>query len=158
MREDAQSVRFTVEGHDLPGLSCGRDLDGRPCDDVHVGLARRAETVDLVPGDAAEARWSFDVVVRHDEDGSLDYGGPFVHGRRGERSLGLRWVRLTPEDELETFRAAKLRLSDVDAGLVEQALARSTGVVARLRLTDDQGLPRCASVRPPDVAWSLAET
>ena len=149
------TVRFTVEGHSLPGLSCGLDLDGRPCDDVHVGLARGTETVELVRGDAERARWSFDVVVRPDDGGALDFGGPFVHGRRGERSLGLRWIRLTQDDELDVFRAAKLRLSDLDPRIVEQALAHGRGLVARLGLTEGDGYPRCASVRPPDVSWSV---
>lgn len=152
---ETATARFAIEGHDLPGRSCGPDLHGRPLDDIHVGLARRAETVELLPGDAAAASWSFEVTVRRDEDGSVDYGGPYVHGRRGERSLGLRWVTIAEDDSLEVFRGAKLRLEDLDPALVERALATGGRLVARLGLTDDRGLPRCASVRPPDVAWSV---
>jgi hypothetical protein len=155
MPDEKVTMRFAIEGHDLPGRSCGPGPDGRPYDDVHVGLARRTETVDLFQGDAQRVQWSFDVVVRRDEDGSLYFTGPFVHGRRGERSLSLRWVTLTEVDELDVFRAAKLRLSDLDEQIVEEALARGGRLVARLGLTDDCGYPRCASVRPPDVVWSV---
>lgn len=154
---DRTSIRVEIEGRDLPGRRCGPDLDGRPCKNVHVGLARGSETVDLVPGDANRARWTFDVRVRRTEDGALDFGGPFIHGRRGERSLGLRWVRLDDNDRFEVFRAAKLRLADLDAALVDAALAGGGRLVARLGLTDDQGHPRCASVRPPSVVWSVDE-
>ena len=62
------------------------------------------------------------MVVRIDDEGTLDYGGPFVAGRRGERSLGLVWGTFAWND-FEVFRGAKLRLSDLDPALVERALA-----------------------------------
>ena len=149
---DPASMRFEIRARELPGLNCGPDLDGRPCENVHIGIARRGETVDLVPGDADSARWTFDVTIRRLEDGTLDFTGPFVYGRKGERALGLRWVRGHGDD---VFRAAKLRLSDLDPAIVETAIAGGGRVVASLGLTDDEGYPRCASVRPPDVVWSV---
>jgi hypothetical protein len=149
------SVRVVIEGRDLPGIRCSADLDGHPCENVHVGLRRGAETVELVPGDANHARWSFEVAVRRGDDGSLDFAGPFVYGGRGARALGLRWMRSDDNRRLDMFRAAKLRLADLDAALVEEALVSGGQLVARLGLTDNLGHPRCASVRPPDVVWSL---
>ena len=90
MPDEKRTLRVEIEGRDLPGRRCAPDLHGRPCEDVHVGLARRTDTVELVPADATTARWSFDVTVRRDDDGS-----------------------------------------------------------------DELGLPCCASVRPPDVSWSV---
>jgi hypothetical protein len=147
------SLTVEIVGSDLPGRRCGPDPDGRWYEDICVGLARGKDTVELVRGDAPSARWAFEMTVRRLEDGEVDFGGPFVHGRRGERSLGLRWGTLAYAD-LEVFRAAKLRLSDLDPSLVERALRGGGRLVCRLGLTDDRGDPRCASVRPPDVAWS----
>jgi len=48
------------------------------------------------------------------------------------------------------FRRAKLLLADLDATLL--AADRIEGA---LRLTDGNGGPRCASVRPPDIEWSV---
>jgi Family of unknown function (DUF5990) len=149
------ALTVEIRGSDLPGRSCGPNPEGRMYEDVHIGLARRAETVELVPGDARSARWTFEITVRRDEDDEFDFGGPFVHGRRGERSLGLRWGTLAWDDTFEVFRAAKLRFSDVDQSLVEQALGAGGRLVATLGLTDDRGDPVCASVRPPDVTWSV---
>jgi hypothetical protein len=80
-----------IRGSDLPGRRCGPGPDGGFYENIHVGPARRTETVDLVPGDAASARWAFEVTVLEGDDG-FDVGGPFVHGKRGERHFGLRWV------------------------------------------------------------------
>ena len=77
-----------ILGSDLPGRGCGPAPDGSFYDNIHVGLARQTETVDLVPGDAASARWAFEVTVRELDDG-IDITGPFVHGKRGERAFGL---------------------------------------------------------------------
>jgi uncharacterized protein DUF5990 len=150
-------VTVEIHGSDLPGLSCAPDLDGKPCENVHVGLKHRSGPVELVPGDADSARWRFEVVVDRDEDGELDYGGPFVVGRRGERALGLVWGSLRPDDELDVFRAAKLRLEDLDPALVERAVATGGRLVCSLGLTDERGYPICASVRPPLLSWSVAD-
>jgi hypothetical protein len=62
-------------------------------DNIHVGIVRRADTIELMPGDAPSARWRIEVTVRRGDDGRFDFGGPFVHGNHGERHLGLRWGR-----------------------------------------------------------------
>ena len=111
--------------------------------------------VELVPGDAAAARWEMPVTVRRDEDG-FDFGGPFVRGVRDDRHLGLIWGDLQDRDTLQVFRGAKLRLVDVDPGLIEQALRPGHTLVARIRLTDARGNPICARVHPPYLTWSAA--
>ncbi len=151
------TLTVEIRAGDFPGSRCGPNPEGRMYENVHVGLSHRADTVELVRGDAQSARWQVEVTVGRDEEGRPDLGGPFVHGRRGERSLGLRWGTLAWDDSFEVFRAAKLRFSDVDPALVEHALGAGSRLVASLGLTDQQGYPVCASVRPPDVAWSIED-
>jgi Family of unknown function (DUF5990) len=146
------SVLVEIHGTDLPGRRCGPSPDGGNYENVHVGLKHRDGPIELVPGDAPSARWELELTVRRRDD-ELDYGGPFVYGRRGERALGLVWGTL--DDTFEIFRAAKLRLEDVDPALVEESLEGGARVVGSLGLTDDHGWPRCASVRPPDIVWSV---
>jgi len=54
------------------------------------------------------------------------------------------------------FRGAKLRLVDVDPGLIEQALRPGHELVARIRLTDARGNPICARGHPPYLTWGTA--
>lgn len=57
------------------------------------------------------------------------------------------------DGDLTVFRAAKFRLWELDPELIRRA--RSTGrLVATVELTDEDGFPRCATVRPPYAAWS----
>ena len=150
-------IRVDIIGTDLPGRSCGPDLDGRWCDDVHVGLAKGTDTVDLVPGDAPIARWQFEIELAIDDAGALDQRGPFVHGPRGERHLGLRWLRAEPDGSRSVFRGAKFRLFEMDPTLFEAALETGRPLLGRVGLTDEQGWPRCATVRPPVISWAVAE-
>jgi hypothetical protein len=63
---------------------------------------------------------------------------------------------LLADGTLHVFRGAKLRLVDVDPGLIEQAMRPGHTLVARIRLTDARGNPICARVHPPYLTWSAA--
>jgi hypothetical protein len=163
----AGTMTVVIEGSELPGRTCRPEPDGRGHENVHVALggrstARPALTVpgrpgmaiEPVPGDAPAARWEMPVTVRRDEDG-FDFAGPFVRGVRDDRHLGLIWGDLVGDRTLHLFRGAKLRLVDVDPGLIEQALRPGHTLVARIRLTDAKGNPICARVHPPYLTWSV---
>ena len=55
------------------------------------------------------------------------------------------------------FRGAKLRLVDVDPGLIEQAIRPGRKLIARIRLTDARGNPICARVHPPYLIWTAVD-
>lgn len=127
-----------IEGFDMPGGN------------VHVGVQRGREVVDLHPGDAAGGEWSFEVRVKP-VDGGLDFGGPYVHGKRGDRFVYLSWG-VVEGGTFRMFRRAKLHFADAPADVL------ATGAVTcRVRMTDACGNPRCARVRPPDATWTTSE-
>ena len=130
-------MRIRIVGHHLPGRHPGSHRD------VQVGLQVRKEPSDLVPADADEVMWDLDVTVSHGTDGR-DFHGPAVQGRRSERFVYLTWLE---GPDAVMFRRAKLML----AGAPE-----AEAVVARVDLTDECGLPRCARLLPPALEWSLA--
>jgi hypothetical protein len=106
-----------------------------------------------VPGDSPQARWRIDVETNRTADGSVDFRGRFVHGKRGDRFLYLNWGPVDDDGSFSLFRRAKLSLSDVDPALVERAIGDNRGLVCTVNLTDENGHPRCARVRPPDIGW-----
>jgi hypothetical protein len=120
---------------------------------VHVGVQLRREPVDLVRADGAEARWDLDVdVIEH--DGELDFRGPVVQGRRGDRFVYLTWGEVDTVGGFEMFRRAKLMLNRIDPSVVQAAL-EATRLMARVDLTGSDGGPRCARVDPPAIDWSV---
>ena len=141
-----------IEGFDLPGARfC--DRDGAVFDGVHVGVQVGREPFDLVSGDATSAQWQLDVDVVRGGDGELDFRGPAVHGRRGDRFLYLTWGRVHGGG-FDMFRRAKLMLGAVDPQLLARAV-QGRSLVGRVRLTDDRGGPRCARVECPDLVWRV---
>ena len=143
MATSGVDVRLRIEGHHLPGRRCG------PNDDVHVALQVGADPVDPVPGDAASAAWETDLTLVQPPGKEPDVRGPAVQGRRGERFGYLTWGSTTT-GEFAMFRRAKLMLGQVPALLGEEP----GPVTARVHLTGDDGMPRCARLRPPAVEWS----
>jgi Family of unknown function (DUF5990)/Domain of unknown function (DUF5655) len=164
------TLSVLIDGFDLPGLTCnpGPDLpvhrtvhvalSGHDQDRPHLDLPGRggARAIEPVPGDAPSARWEVPVTVRRGDDG-FDFGGPFVRGGRDDRHLGLAWGDVPGDGTLRLFRGAKLRLVDVEPGLIEAALRPRHRLVARIRLTDVKGNPVCARVHPPALTWSVEQ-
>lgn len=70
-------------GVDLPGRTFDdrRRPDGLLYENVHVGVQRRRDVVELVPGDAPRATWHLTIDTRRN-DGELDFRGPDVQGKR----------------------------------------------------------------------------
>ncbi|MEU7011937.1 DUF5990 family protein [Streptomyces sp. NPDC046332] len=140
---DRTALFLRIVGSELPGRVCGDHQD------VHVAVQRGREPEGAVPADAAEAAWEFTVEMLLAADGTLDFRGPYVHGRRGARFLYLTWGEKPPGGAFTMFRRAKLFLGDLPAEVVERGSAE-----ARLGLTDAWGMPLCAAVRPPRIRWT----
>ena len=148
-RREDDAVRLRIDGYRLPGRTFCE------CRNVHVALQVRQGPEGLTPGDAPSAAWDLDVALVVDEQGALDFRGPAVHGKRGERFLYLTWGDVGDDGSFEMFRRAKLMLNRVDPALVRGADQRDVPLVARVELTDGRGGPRCARVDPPAIAWSV---
>jgi hypothetical protein len=146
-------VHIRIEGTDLPGRGVGAEASALRLGNVQVGVQRKAEVVDRVPSDAASATWELEVTSR-EVDGLLDVGGPWVHGRPGARFLYLSWGAVQGE-RFAMFRRAKLLFGDVPGAVLRGAHEGHGVLVGRLGLTDPEGGPRCARVRPPDITWFL---
>ena len=148
-------MRLSIRGHNPPGRAfCPGADDGY--ENVHVGVQERSEPVGLVPGDATSAAWDVDIRVE-ERDGALDFKGPAVHGRRGERFVYLTWGDVGADGSFAMFRRAKLMLDRVEPDLVHSADTGEVPLVATIDLTGGDGGPRCARVDPPALVWSLGE-
>jgi len=128
---------------DLQILVRGTDPPGRTFasyGDVHVGVQVDRDPFGMVPADTAAPQWPLTVRVV-----AGDFRGPAVQGRRGERFVYLTWGELRG-GTFTMFRRAKLMLLDVPD-------PDRPSVTARVDLTDERGMPRCARLRAPALAW-----
>ncbi len=145
-------MRIRITGTDLPGRDCppGHNFPGYS--NVHVGMQtkrRPSELLNLQSGDTTEVTWTIDCEV----NGS-DLRGPYIQGRPGDRFVYLNWGSVDDAGRMDMFRRAKLMLAGVPDDVVATAATKGM-LVGRLGLTDAKGQPRCASVRPPMIDWSV---
>ncbi|MFO1460521.1 MAG: DUF5990 family protein [Verrucomicrobiota bacterium] len=111
-----------------------------------------------VAGDARGAHalsWTLDVAVKRGADGSLDFAGPAVHGRRGERFFYLSWSG-ERQGHRVAFRRIKLHLRDLPASVVDRARNEGGLAEACVHAVAKDGGPACASV-PLLGGWIFAE-
>lgn len=120
---------------------------------VHVAVQVGREPSDLVKADSSTAWWDLDVEV-FVWDGQLEFRGPVVQGKRGERFIYLTWGEVTGNNEFEMFRRAKLMLNRTDENLMGSALVAGR-LLVRIVLTGADGGPRCARVEAPAIEWSV---
>jgi hypothetical protein len=136
-------LRIRIVGERLPGRSVGEHHN------VHIGVQKGDEVVDLVPGDAPSAK--FDVSVMRREDG--DFRSPYVHGKPGDRFLYLSWVDVDDAGQATMFSRIKIMLAAIPAGLLRP---ETTELEAYVSLTDEKGKLVTAALRPPQITWTSA--
>ena len=119
---------------------------------VLVGMQRGRDVVSPRPiaGETMTFEAALDVVVTA---AGVDYRGPWVQGRRGDRFLYLSWGH-DDGDGFVLQRRAKLMLGVLDPAEMASA-ATDARLEGRLSLVDARGEPLCAAVRPPAIRWTL---
>ena len=155
-----------IEGFDLPGLTCAPEPGGQVHQNIHVALtgpdqdrrpwqcrAAAGWRSSRCRGDAPSARWKVPVTVRRGATDSTSPGRSCA-ATATDRHLGLAWGDVPGDGTLRLFRGAKLRLVDIDPGVIEEAIRPGHRLIARIRLTDAKGNPVCARVHPPALTWS----
>jgi hypothetical protein len=140
-------VNVRIVGTDLPP----RDWCDHP--NVHVGIQRKQEVVERVSCDAGRAEWEIDVEVLG-AAAEVDFRGPSVHGKKGDRFLYLSWGSVGAGGAFTMFRRAKLMLAAIDRATIEAACRPGHRLVGTLRLVGRDGGPVCAAVRPPAIQWT----
>jgi hypothetical protein len=104
-----------------------------------------------VSADVQSVVWELDATPVASE--VADYRGPYISGPPGGRFIYLSWGVVEEPGSFEMFRRAKLMFDGIPADVM--AAARKSGVlVGRLGLTDPNGNPTCAAVRPPLIEWT----
>jgi hypothetical protein len=144
------ALTVVIECVDLPGLTFPSE-DGGQYRNFHIGLATRSKEHPAlavpgkpwrasgpVPGDAPSACWEAPVIVRRDTDG-FDFSGPYVRGTRDDRNLFLAWGDVRDDGTMRLVRGSKLKLTEVDPALVEEAMRPGHQLVVRIRLTGAAG-------------------
>lgn len=106
-----------------------------------------------VPWGAHGLAWISQMVVKRGPDGALDFAGPAVHGKRGERFFYLSWSGERAGFR-ELFRRIKVHLRELTPDLVERVGTSGAPLEARVHAVAKDGGPACASV-PLQGGWTV---
>jgi Family of unknown function (DUF5990) len=148
-------VIVEIRGINPPGRRCNPALGHGPYEDVYVGLGRHSDPIGLVPGDTDNPTWRIEVRVVK-KGGALDYRGPHVDGKRGERHIYINWLNREPDGELRLFRRGKVMLDGLAPRLVDQAESTGAALACTIDLTNDRGYPTTGAFRPQQLDWRVA--
>lgn len=121
---------------------------------LQIGIQRKSEVVDVVPGTAPRATFSLHVDIVANDD-ALDFRGPYVHGPRGDRFLYLSWGEVDQDGTFGMVQRMKIRLGVIDRALIERALEHRATLQGTLPLVDGAGRPLSGSVAPDRITWAL---
>jgi len=153
--EPQAAIQIGIEAWGLPGRDWLPDGQTARQRNIHVGLQSRTTQHDLLglhPGDATSAEWTIPATITSSADGT-DIKGPHIQGRPGSRFIYLSWGSVDDTGTFSMFMRAKLMLDAIDRATLQGA-RRSGHLIARLKLTDSEGNPLCAALRPPLINWS----
>lgn len=148
LSSDPRAIAVRIIGCSLPGRACG------PYRDVHVGFVQKVgcDPEDWISADERRATWETRIEVR-ERNGAPAFKGKAVNGPPRERFFYLVWTGRQADERASMFRRAKLRLDAVPPDVLAASLD-SGRLVGRLELTAEDGLPVCASIRPPAIVWA----
>jgi hypothetical protein len=110
--------------------------------------------MDDVPAVGHEIAFAFVVAIRP-RAGGIDFGGPFVQGRPGERFVYLCWGTCDESGAWTMVRRAKIPLAGITVTLAERAMRSGQAIETALEMTDARGGPVCASYPPDRIAWRI---
>jgi Family of unknown function (DUF5990) len=146
-----------IEAHDLPGRSCGPSPE-HPSGHhgIEVGVQRKnkpGELLGQVSADVETAVWELEATLVTSE--FVDFRGPYISGPPRGRFIYLSWGVVEKPGSFEMFRRAKIMIDGVPSETMAAALASGV-LIGRMGLTDQNGNPTCAAMRPPLVEWASA--
>jgi Family of unknown function (DUF5990) len=155
--KESYILNFRIIGTDLPGMKFARSqgalVDREP---IFLGVQKQNEVIDRVRGDASCAVFNFQIEVSS-KAGELDFRGPFVHGRKGDRFLYLSWEEQGKDGSFTMFRRVKLPLSAINAKDLKRSLFSGSPklVEAKVELTGEDHGPLCGTVAEKSISWGI---
>lgn len=146
----AEEIEITIE------IVCGQ-LPPVGADALHLGIQRDNEIIETAPVGSRHIVFTPSLRARRNQDGSVNFLGPFAQGPKGERFIYLNWVTVPAGVPASQIGRIKLHLSHLKWSTVEKYAQANKPIRVKLALTNAKGRPVMASVRAEAAEWQLAK-
>jgi hypothetical protein len=143
------TVRLICENWPQDGFA---GFDGRQ--DIQVELSTRHGPETGTPHGTSAVAWTTQMILKPLPDGSIDFAGPAVEGKRGERFFYLSWSSRTFHGR-ERFRRTKIPLRGLTADPVKRLQTTGGTLTARISALARDGGPACATVPLLGGCWQV---
>lgn len=138
MREQRE-ITLRIHCHDLPGVR----FEERTA--VRLGIQKGQEVVDDVPAEGDGVTFTATLKVGGRKSGEPNFLGPYAQGKPEDRFLYLCWGERMA-GRWDPFRRAKVPLTHLTWGLLDQAWEAGEPITLPVAMTDSRGGPVCGSV------------
>lgn len=144
---DRQVVTFELQCIDLPRMVPPGFRE------LRLGLQEKPDVQQDIPCIVKQARFKFsaEVVLDPTNDG-VHFSSRYIYGPRGHQCIYLCWGERSSR-VWKMYRRAKVPLSGLSRRTVEAAVRNRQPIRARIRMTNYQGEPAAALLRPEYVKW-----
>jgi hypothetical protein len=125
-------------------------------DGLRLGIQKRQEVIEDIPSATPEVTFAVPISVKSsiqqggtpeaENMAALDFAGPFVQGKVGERFIYLCWGTRQGE-HWQTALRAKFPLRYLSEKQVSDALETGQPFRVSIDMTDAKGKPVCATIR-----------
>ncbi len=143
-------ARLVCEGWPANGFE---GFEGRQ--DIQVELQVRDGLEPGVHEGGTRWVWTTPITLKPLPDGSVDFAGPAVSGKRGERFFYLSWSSRTIHGR-DRFRRTKIQLRELTSDQTAGLLKRGGTITARVSALARDGGPACATVPLLDGGWTVS--
>ena len=144
----ADEIEMTIE------IVC-TDLPGNGSNDLQLGLQREDAITELRPAAAKRIVFKPRLRALRNEDGSVNFLGPFAQGPKAERIVYLNWVAKNGEMIATQVGRIKLHLNHIKWTQAAKSAKVGKPIRVTLALTTPKGGPLLASVRPDLAKWEF---
>lgn len=143
-------ARLVCEGWPANGFE---GFEGRQ--DIQVELQVREGLEPGVHEAGTRWVWTTPITLKPLPDGGVDFAGPAVSGKRGERFFYLSWSSRNLHGR-DRFRRTKIQLRELTPDQIAGLLKRGGTITARVSALARDGGPACATVPLLGGGWTVS--
>jgi hypothetical protein len=156
MEDGKKELKIRVVCEELPGAALlGSPASGVEADrqDIYLGIQHGDEMIEAAPATRKRITFEPSFRVLRLPDDKANFLGPYAKGTPAQRFFYLTWAVKDGGDGFTVIGRTKVHLSHLRWSEIEEALETGKSLTVTLKLTDQRGRPRYASIRGEEATW-----
>ena len=141
-------INVVCEELPAPGVEAGRP-------DIYLGIQHKDEVIETAPITQKQIIFEPSFRVAQLPGDKVNFLGPYAKGTPAERFFYLCWVVKDGAGGWNGIGRTKVHLSHLRWSDIAGSLETGKPLTVKLKLADDRGRPRYASIRGEEASWQI---